>query len=237
MLGRFLELTVHCDAIMDSWSFYQRLGFGAALMSDNTPDAHSVVSDGRISIGLHNGAPQLPHLTFVHSDLVAHANALENLRLRLSRRDITDATFNQIETLTPDAISIRLLEARTFSPMDASRPSALGWFDEIVLSVTNVRASGDFWESLGCVLIDNGGDSWPPHTLTCDTINIGLCTRSRWKTPALLFSTTDLTSVRDAVERCGVVPEEILPRPLDPDTHLLVMAPEGTPLIVRKVSN
>ena len=234
MLGRFLELTLCSDTIMASWSFYERLGFKTAVIADHVPTPYTVVSDGRVAIGLSGGNADAARLTFVRPNILEHAFSLEQLGLDISKRDVADSALNQMELATPDPMVLRLIEARTFSPPHEAQSSILGWFDEIVVATSDLELSAAFWETLGCVLIDNGTDCWPTHTLTSNTINIGLCQMARWKTPALLFSSSDLNTVRQRLVDLGITIESRLPRPLDADRHVLLVAPEGTPLIVQQ---
>ena len=69
MFGRFLELGIATPDIAASVQFYERLGFTQLLTGDAWPHRYGVLSDGRISLGLHERDMPSPSLCFVLPDL------------------------------------------------------------------------------------------------------------------------------------------------------------------------
>ena len=233
MLGRFLELSLPTPQILDSWQFYQRLGFTSALVGEAWPHRYSVVTDGRLALGLHGeSAVTAPLLSYVRPDLARHLPSLEALGIEFDRRQLSADSFNEAVFTTPDGQQVRLLEARTFSPPEHPPATRLGWFEEYALPVGDLGAARDYWERLGFVTAAEGDDPWPHLSLTSDTLDIGLHLTRELRRPTLVFSAEDGVELRERLTAAGVEPEPRLPRSLDPETHLLVVAPEGTQLLV-----
>ena len=72
MLGRFLELSLTSPRILESWQWYQRLGFSTATDSGVWSHPYAAVTDGRIALGLHEttlaeSSITQEHLIRVHS--------------------------------------------------------------------------------------------------------------------------------------------------------------------------
>lgn len=233
MLGRFLELSLPAPRILESWQFYQRLGFTSAIVGEAWGHRYSVVTDGRLVIGLHDeGAVAAPLLSYVLPELARHVRAIAALGIEFDRQQLADDTFNEAVFTTPDGQQIRLLEARTFSPPDQPPLTRLGWFEEYAVPVADLEQARGYWERLGFVTAAEGDDPWPHLSLTSDTLDVGLYLTRELPRPTLVYSVEDGRELRERLAEIGVEPEPRLPRSLDPDTHLMLVAPEGTRLLV-----
>jgi hypothetical protein len=233
MLGRFLELSLPAPRILESWQFYQRLGFTAAIVGETWSHRYSVVTDGRLVLGLHGeGGVTAPLLSYVLPDLARRLASLEALGIEFDHRKLGEDTFNEAAFTTPDGQQVRLLEARTFSPPEHAPPTRLGWFEEYVLPVGDLAEARGYWERLGFVTAAEGDDPWPHLSLTSDTFDIGLYLTRELPRPTLVFSAEDGVALRERLAEIGVEPEAQLPRSLDPETHLMLVAPEGTRLLI-----
>ncbi len=152
VLGRFLEYSIARRISGASLEFYARLGFSQAEVGEAWPHPYAVVTDGRIHLGLHQDFDPAPSLTFVKPDLLKHLAALESCGRQLSNfaGSATMCSTSSAGSIRR-AISIRLVEARTFSPTKraATDTSACGYFLEIALPAPSIEASKNFWEKLG----------------------------------------------------------------------------------------
>lgn len=232
MLGRFLELSVPAPEILDAWHYYQRLGFTSAAAGETWSHPYAVATDGRVAIGLHGAELDEPTLSYVLPGLRGHIAALEGAGADFDRLALSDDSFHLAEFVGPAGLHLRILEARTFSPADRIAPSALGWFEEVSLPVADLDAARLAWERLGFVAVTSGEDPWPHVSLTSDTLNIGLHETRELAVPTLLFSNDDMPALRARLAELGVQPARRSPRSLDPATHLQLVAPEGTHLLV-----
>ncbi|MGB5133345.1 MAG: hypothetical protein WBO00_12045 [Steroidobacteraceae bacterium] len=234
MIGRFLEVSVHAPDALASLEFYEALGFSQAATGEAWPYPYAVVTDGRLGIGLHqHELPQSPLLSFVLPDLHRHLDALERLGIDILNRRLGSDVFNEATIATPGGQLLRLLEARTFSPSQR-RPgetSRLGWFEGFVLPVADPGATGQFWERIGFVPTGENPQPLPHAGLISDSINIALVAEGLLKRPALLFTDADMSARIRALADKGIE----MARPpggLDPALHALLVAPEGTQLLL-----
>ncbi len=230
MLGRFLELSLTTPRILESWQWYQRLGFVPATDGGVWDHPYAVVTDGRISVGLHDAPLVGPRLTYVQPGLARHVEALTARGVEFERCTLGEHSFNEALFPTPDGHGVRLLEARTYS-MPAQLPLApLGWFEEIALPVRNLDAAVGYWEDMGFVAVSEESEPWAHVSLTSDTLNVGLHVTNALEGPTLVFSTEDRAALDRRLADAGITPQRRLPGALDPAGHLLLHAPEGTPL-------
>lgn len=235
MIGRFLEVSVHAPDVLTSMAFYERLGFVQVSTGEAWPYPYAVVTDGRIGIGLHQRElPQSPLLSFVLPDLFGHLDALEKLGIEFVSRRLGSDVFNEATFAAPGGQLIRLLEARTFSPSDRApgETSRLGWFEEIALPVDDVKAAERFWERLGFVPAEESEEPFPHIGLTSDSLNVALVRSGTLGRPVLMF--TDPAMATRIVELADEGVEFAHGRPggLDSARHALLIAPEGTRLLL-----
>ena len=232
MLGRFLELSLPTSRILDSWHFYRRLGFTEAPAGEIWPHRYAVVTDGRLALGLHDAPLAGPVLTYVQPGLSGRLAALEAAGVRFQHCEVGEDTFNEALFASADGQHVRLVEARTYSPPERVAPTVLGWFEECALPVTDLGAARAYWEGLGFVTTAEDDAPWPHLSLTSDTLDIGLHLTRELSRPTLVFSNDDGRALRERIDELGVEPDGRLPRLLDPDSHLLLVAPEGTRLLI-----
>lgn len=235
MIGRFHEISVHAPDVLESLAFYERLGFTQVTTGEAWPYPYAVVTDGRLAIGLHQRElMQSPLPAFVLPDLLARLGALERFGVDFLDRRLGSDVFNEACFESPGGQLIRLLEARTYSPSQRAPgdSSRLGWFEEFALPVDEVRQAGQFWERLGFVPAEEGDEPYPHLGLTSDTFNIALLQPGVLQRPALMFSDAAMPGRIAALEQAGIEFARRTPGQLDPDRHRLLVAPEGTQLLL-----
>jgi len=234
MIGRFLEISVHAPDVLSSLDFYEQLGFSQASTGEAWTYPYAVVTDGRLAIGLHqHELQQSPLLSFVLPDLYAHLHALEGLGIEILERRLGSDIFNEATIAAPGGQRIRLLEARTYSPSQRGpgETSRLGWFEEFVLPVADVKAVESFWERLGFVPAEESEEPFPHIGLTSDSFDVALVSKGVLASPALLFTDLAMSARIQALADRGAEFARP-PGKLDPSQHALLIAPEGTQLLL-----
>lgn len=234
MIGRFHEVSVQAPDVLDSLAFYERLGFVQVTAGEAFSHPYAVVADGRLAIGLHGAElAASPLLSFVLPDLARRLLGLERLGVEILERRLGENVFNEA-VLEAAGHSVRLLEARTHSPtpMGPAETSRLGWFEEIALPVADVARAQADWERLGFVPAEESEDPYPHIGLTSDSLNVALVASGALRAPALLFQEPDMPARVAKLAEAGFEFERRLPRGLDAARHALLLAPEGTQLLL-----
>lgn len=235
MIGRFHEFSVHAPDLLASIAFYERLGFTQVTTGEAWPYPYAVVTDGRLAIGLHGRELlQSPLPAFVLPDLGRHLPAIERLGIEILDRRLGSDVFNEASFETAGGQMIRLLEARTFSPSQRApgEVSRLGWFEEFALPVADRQQAQCFWEQLGFVPAEEGDEPYPHVSLTSDSLNVALLLAGFLKRPALTFADPAMPARIAALAEAGIDVAHRLPGNLDPSRHALLVAPEGTQLLL-----
>jgi catechol 2,3-dioxygenase-like lactoylglutathione lyase family enzyme len=234
VLGRFLELSISTPDIRASLDFYCRLGFSHAEVGEAWSHPYAVLTDGRICLGLHQDSKPAPSLTFVKPDLLKHLEALEKLGLQFEFRRLGNDVFNEVGWLDPSGHSIRLVEARTFSPSKRKTidMSLCGYFLEIALPTPSQDSAKAYWERFGFVGVDEPDSMLPHVSCTSDTIDIGLHEPAHLRELTLSFEVDDLGNTLANLDAIGITPTGRVPAPLRQVPAAVLIAPEGTPILL-----
>lgn len=238
MLGRFHEISVAAPDIRASIEFYESLGFTQAATGDAWAHPYAVLTDGRVAVGLHQDPHWPSSLTFVRGQIAEHAAELERFGLELRFANTQPDRFNEIGLSDPGGQLVRLVEARTYSPV-ARRPqdtSLCGHFAQFSMPATDPELAKSFWEPLGFVATAECLEPYPHLPLTSDHLDVAFHAPRMLARPALAFF-DETMSARIAQLRARGVPEARgLPRTLNPATCALLEAPEGTLLLLAGMS-
>ena len=234
MIGRFHEVSVHSPDLLASLGFYERLGFTQVTTGEAFPYPYAVVADGRLAIGLHGGElPQSPLLAFVLPGLLDRLTQLERRGIEILDRRLGEDVFNEASLEAAGQV-LRLLEARTHSPaaLGPAETSRLGWFEEYALPVAHLKDAEAIFERLGFVPAEEGDEPYPHVGMTSDFLNVALLPAGTLKRPALVFADPEMPARIAKLGDAGFEFARRLPAGLDSRRHALLVAPEGTQLLL-----
>ena len=238
MIGRFHEVSVYAPDPVASLGFYERLGFAQVTTGEAFRYPYAAVGDGRLTIGLHGRElPQSPLLAFVLPDLRERLESLERLGVAVLDRRLGDDVFNEAR-IEVSGQSVHLLEARTHSPppFGPGETSRLGWFEEFAMPVADMKRSEADWERLGFVPAEEGEEPYSHIGLTSDSLNVALLGAGSLRAPALVFTDADMPARIVKLAESGFEFARSLPGSLDVSRHALLVAPEGTQLLLTTVA-
>jgi catechol 2,3-dioxygenase-like lactoylglutathione lyase family enzyme len=234
VLGRFLEFSLATPDIQASLNFYTELGFSQAEVGEAWAHPYAVVTDGRVTLGLHQEAMPAPSLTFVKPDLLKSLDALERLGIEFEFRHLGNDVFNEVGWLDPSGQLVRLIEARTFSPSKrlANNTSRCGYFMEIGIPTPDRESAKKYWEDFGFVGMDELDDRLPHISCTSDFIDLGLYHPADLRRATLRFEVDDVGGTLARLADSGILPNGELPAALRGQPAAVLMAPEGTPILL-----
>jgi catechol 2,3-dioxygenase-like lactoylglutathione lyase family enzyme len=234
VLGRFLEFSLPVPDVRASLEFYGRLGFSEAQVGEAWPHPYAVVTDGRICLGLHQQDMPAPAMTYVKPGLLKHLPSLEKLGVEFEFHRLGNDVFNEVGWFDPSGQLIRLIEARTFSPSKrlGTELSGCGYFSEIALPAPDFELSKSYWEQFGFVAIDETDGALPHLSCTSDYLDLGLYRPSHLRRSTLRFEVDDVAGTLARLAEAGISPAGEIPAPLRSVAAAMLMAPEGTPILL-----
>lgn len=238
MLGRFLEFSLAAPDVQASLDFYVTLGFSCAEVGDAWAHPYAVVTDGRIHLGLHQEPIPAPSLTFVKPDLLKHLDALEQKGVEFEFRHLGNDVFNEVGWLDPSGQLVRLVEARTFSPSKrlANDTSRCGYFLEIAVPAPDRGLAKAYWEDFGFVGMEESDGRLPHIACTSDFIDLGLYHPADLRRATLRFEVDDVGGTLAHLADQGILPSGELPPGLRSVPAAVLLAPEGTPILLTNSS-
>lgn len=233
-LGRFLEISIGTRIIRESLDFYESLGFVQAAVGETWSHPYAVVTDGHLFIGLHDREIPSPSLTFVLPQLQLGVSRLKERGVEFEEERFGEEVFNQAQLRDPGGLSVMLLEARTFSPpqLDAPIESACGYFSELGIPARAADDARTFWESLGFVALDEEAQPFPRTPLVSDGLDLALYRSRALRHPVLTFEDSDMSQRLTRLRARGVQVSDEMPDTLDASGNGVLIAPEGTRLLL-----
>jgi len=231
--GRFHEVSLATGDIRASVEFYERLGFTQTATTDTYAHPYGVLTDGRIYLGLHQRRAASPTLTFVRPGVAASLAEFAALGIGLTLCRTGEEVFNEIGFEGPHGESVRVIEARTYSPAVRSRGevSLCGDFAQLSLPAADFAAARSFWEPLGFVAIDEVEAPYVHLPLTSDTLELAFHRPRTFEAPLLVFRAADMRARIERLRSLGVA-GEALPRGIPREVNALLSSPEGTQLLL-----
>ena len=234
MLGRFHEISIETADIADSVAFYERLGFSQCGTTDTWSHPYGVLSDGKLFIGLHQFKFPSPAITYVHADAAQHAHVIEKHGIELAWKRTGEDAFNEFGFLDPSGQAVRVQEAATHfaSENDPNQVSLCGDFAEYSLPFSEFQPMQEFWEPLGFVALGESETPWVRMSMTSDHLNLAVHRPRTLDVPMLVFASADIGERIERLRALGFHFSDNLPKGLDPRHSGLLLAPEGTALLL-----
>ena len=234
MLGRFHEISIETADIAASVAFYEKLGFSQCGTTDTWQHPYGVMTDGKIFLGLHQFKFPSPTLTWVHPDAAQHAHAIEKHGIDLAWKRVGDEVFNEFGFLDPSGQAVRIQEAATHfaSDRESGEPSFCGDFAEYSIPAAQFQPLREFWEPLGFVALDESETPYLRMSMTSDHLDLAVHRPRMLDAPMLVFASPDMSERLDQLRTLGCDFADPLPLGLDPRHSGLLLAPEGTALLL-----
>jgi len=227
-LGRFLEISVYTPDILESLSFYKRLGFTEQQIGEIWSHKYAVVSDGEVCIGLHDRVLDGPALSFVHHDIARCARSMSDHGFDFSLLQLDEDAFNELGFADSDGHSVSMLEARTFMPPDEDTPAShCGRCFEVTLPVRDALHAGHFWAPLAPKLLRLREEPTTHMRFAAGGMPLGLSESIALKNPSLCFKCPDKARLLDIVDMSGLKHQSF---PGFEGAFIEIQAPEGTSL-------
>lgn len=234
MFGRFLEISVYAPEIRESLAFYESLGFVQAPVGEVFRHPYAVVTDGRLFLGLHGERVPSPALTFVMPRLMHGIDQLEQLGIEFEDLKLGNEVFNRASFRDPSGTCVNVVEARTFSPphFDTPPTTTCGYFTELGLPAREPGPMRVFWEALGFVAWEEESKPFARTAITSDHLNLSLYRSRAFRHPLLTFQDRDMRERLARLKERGFQLSDEMPDSLDESCNAIVVAPEGTRLLL-----
>lgn len=234
MFGRFLEISLYTPEIRESLAFYESLGFVQARVGEVFRHPYAVVTDGRLFLGLHGEPAPSPALTFVMPRLMHGIDQLEQLGIEFEDLKLGNEVFNRARFRDPSGQCVNVVEARTFSPpqFDTQPSTTCGYFAEFGLPAREPGPMKVFWEALGFVAWEEESEPFARTAITSDHLNLSLYRSRAFRHPLLTFEDRDMRERLARLKERGLRLSDEMPDTLDESCNAILVAPEGTRLLL-----
>ena len=218
-IGRFLSL-----------HFYKTLGFTELETADVFPHKYAVVSDGELSIGLHEREFDSPAVTFVQQDLAKHARSMADHGYDFRFLRLDEDVFNELGFRDRDNPAVAMVEARTFNMTEeAENDSACGSWFELSLPVKDTVRAAQFWAPIAPTLLEMREEPTIHMRFDATGVALGLSESIALDGPSLCFRNPDRQGLMALLQQRGFAFEKF---PGFEGAYVAITAPEGTTLYI-----
>ena len=229
-IGQFLEFGVAAPDILESLHFYKTLGFTELETADVFPHKYAVVSDGELSIGLHEREFDSPAVTFVQQDLAKHARSMTDHGYDFRYLRLDEDVFNELGFRDRDSHAVAMVEARTFHMSEeAENDSACGSWFELSLPVKDTVRAAQFWAPIAPTLLEMREEPTIHMRFDATGVALGLSESIALNGPSLCFRNPDRKGLMALLQQRGFAFEKY---PGFEGAYVAITAPEGTTLYV-----
>jgi len=227
-LGRFLEFSVRTPDILASLGYYKTLGFTELEIGEVWTHKYAVVSDGLLSVGLHDRVFDAPAVSFVQQDLAKRARAMTDHGFGFSFMRLDEDVFNELGLADRDGHMVTMLEARTFTSGDEfDNDSVCGTWFELSLPVRDAVRSARFWASVAPNLLRMREEPTTHMRFDAGGAPLGLSESIALNGPSLCFRCQDKDALSALIEKHDLPHQRF---PGFEGAFVALKAPEGTML-------
>jgi catechol 2,3-dioxygenase-like lactoylglutathione lyase family enzyme len=208
-LGMFHEVSISTPDLAASVAFYEALGWHQVPVRTVWPHPYAALTDGAVTLGLHQYRFPSPSVTCVHPDIDAALAEHRGAGMVIAFAKTGVDCFNEFGFRDPHGHMVTLLEAPTH---DGATPrSGASFFS---LPAADIGLALRFWRMLGAHEIDGprlaSPADWPCRPLEAGGLPMAIHPASLFERPSIF---------------CVVRPEATGP------SRQILEAPEGTPVI------
>ena len=227
-IGRFLEVSVRSQDVVESLLWYKTLGFSELETADIYQHKYAVVSDGILCIGIHDRELESPAITFVQPDLARHARSMADHGFEFSFMHLDEERFNEIGVNDREKNLITIVEARTFHGNDEDdNDSACGTWFELTLPVRDAMRSARFWGPVAGSILNMREEPTVHMRFDAGGMALGLSESIALENPSLCFKCRDKPTIMRVLQERGLEAKEF---PGFEGAFMVLTAPEGTEL-------
>lgn len=229
-IGRFLEFSVRTSDILESLHFYKMLGFTELESADVYAHKYAVVSDGELTIGLHDVEFDAPAVTYVQPDLAKHARSMVDHGFDFTFTHLNEDIFNSLGFDDRDGNAVRMVEARTFHMTEEAENDSLcgSWF-ELTLPVRDTMRAAQFWAPIAPAMLQMREEPTVHMRFDATGVALGLSESIALKGPSLCFRCEDREGLLALLEQRGFAYQKF---PGFEGAFASILSPEGTTLFL-----
>ena len=217
-LGLFHEVSISVPDLAASVAFYEALGWRRVPVRAVWPHPYAALTDGAVTLGLHQYRFPSPSVTCVHPDIGAALAEHRGAGMVIAFAKTGPDCFNEFGFRDPHGHMVTLLEAPTHDgpaptpPGPAPQPSR-AFFS---LPASDIGLELRFWQALGAREVDGprlaSPADWPCRPLEAAGLPMAVH-------PASLFARPAVVCVAEHGAAGGA-------------SRQVVEAPEGTPVVL-----
>jgi len=228
LLGRPTRIILSCKEMIQSMTWWSRLGFIPVAELPVKSDSAISLTDGQIIITLVAEVLPSPIIMFSCPSIKTLKDSLEKLDINTTF-DVKGPGYGEIRLLSPNGVYLMVRPSTDELPKPVKGDSNLicGRLTEFSIGTGFLKKEQTYWETLGFSVKRGGNSPYNYALMTDGMITIGLHENREIVSLAFTYFAADMPDRISRLEKSGIVVEEETPSSSNRKEHGRVVSPDG----------
>lgn len=229
LLGAQTRLVLSCKNVIESLTWWSRIGFRPAGVTSSRPDSVITLTDGQVTITLIKDPLPSPIMMFASANIKALKDSLDQLEIATTV-DVKGPTLGEIRLVSPNGVHIAVRPGidEPMIPMPGDSNMICGKLTELSVGTSYIKREVTFWEKLNFTTKRSGKEPYPFHLLTDGSTVVGLHENRDIPTLSLTYFAKDMRERIDRLRKSGITFSEEIPAADGAVANVIMLSPEGT---------
>lgn len=229
LLGVQTRLVLSCKNVIESLTWWSRIGFRPAGVASMRPDSVITLTDGQVTITLIKDPLPSPIMMFASSNIKTLKDSLDQLQIATTV-DVKGPTLGEVRLVSPNGIHIAVRPAtdEPIIPVPGDSNIICGKLTELSVGTSYIKREVTFWEKLEFTTKRSGKEPYPYHLMTDGSTVIGMHENRDIPSLSLTYFAKDMRERIERIRKSGITFSEEIPGADGAVANVIMLSPEGT---------
>lgn len=228
ILGTPTRLVVSCKNVIESLTWWSRIGFRPAGVPSVRPDSAITLTDGQITITLIKDPLPLPILMYATDNIRGLKDSLEALQIATTS-DVKGPSLGEVRLVSPNGVhlAVRPMIDEPYVPVIGDSNILCGKLTELSIGTSYIKREVTFWEKLEFTSKRSGTTPYNFNLMTDGTITVGMHENREIPSLSLTYFAKDMRERIDRLRKSGITFTEEIPAADGTIGNVIMESPEG----------
>lgn len=229
LLGTQTRLVLSCKNVIESLTWWSRIGFRPAGVASTRPDSVITLTDGQVTITLIKDPLPSPIMMFASLNIKTLKDSLNQLQIATTV-DVKGPTLGEVRLVSPNGIHIAVRPTidEPIVPIVGDSNVICGKLTELSIGTSFIKREVTFWEKLEFTTKRSGKEPYPFHLMTDGSTVIGMHENRDIPSLSLTYFAKDMRERIERLRKSGITFSEEIPAADGAVANVIMLSPEGT---------
>ncbi len=228
LLGTYTRVVLSCKNVVQSMSWWTRIGFSPTADGMDRPDSAITMTDGQIGITLVKDVLPSPIIMFAHPNMRMLKDSLDSLRINTTF-DVKGPTIGEIRLVSPNGVhlAVRPEPGEQVVPVSGDSNRICGKLAELSIGTGYIKTEQSFWERLDFTIQKSGMIPYAFTNMWDGKFIIGLHEEREIPTVAFSYFAADMKDRIELLRKSGITFYDELKDDAGVTEHAYLLSPDG----------